>query len=1292
MNFCTVVRYSQGTSIWTSLVSFIVVLLILPSSVRLEAQVLNFKHRNIGRLAGVEYVGGMVFSPDNKFAYTASGAGFGVFEFNAATGQLTMVEIENMQAYGIQQMGVDNGMGGNNIILSHDGNFAYATRTSSKDVYIFKRDNVTGKLQYLESLTSMDSGNFSTSLTISDDDLFLYVGNSPIVNVYKRNISTGKLTPVKRDYSVPHGNIYISNDGQFMYTSDKYMKVYQRNPGTGITSLLEEHLEWSASLGEVSYLAVTPDEKFIFAGTRAKGIGRFSRNATTGKLTFMGMFSPPGVAEVNNMVITPAGTRLYVTSYKKLTSYSIDQLGNIVLLDKIDNDIYISYYGLALSNNAEYIVTFGAKSFENAIETLKENSESKLESVKVYNSSVTLNKGLANVFAEAISPDNKYIYTASMEDKCFAAFQSGISEGGQMTEINRISFDDLPIPNTLIRKLVLSPDGKDLYAFAVESTAAEPTKLLHFNIDDNGAVSYAELIAFSTTLLDLEFNNTGQFAYITANDKTLAIYKVETSGQLTLSRTLNSSDMGYYWGPEQIKISSDGKWLLLTCMIDANDPAVRLFTFALDNATGNIELITSVEATIASYKNTTKLMLAESRGILYFVSIYPDLRVRAYTWDAGTGKIGNRIQIFDQYMDADWACLTPDENLLLVNSYDETSVFGFYEDGQMAYLGSEKKIGVISWSAGGGESGSERFLFPKNSTAIYAVRQSGNGVYVYERGYKIPPIQPRNVIAVSGDRQIKISWDKSKEADVIGYEIYREITSGGEGRPDLSNKIGKVTGTTFTDIDPTFNKYYYYVKAITADTVSRFSLQSNAVSPTNLPPAIPAGLSLQVGDKFLGITWNPNQENDLDHYEIFKSTSNYFPNATLLLATKANSIKDENVAYGTTYYYWVKAVDTKAVAGELTNCVSGTPINFPPAIPKGLALTSDDKFLSLSWNANSESDFLLYQLYKATTADLSDAKLINSGTALSFKDEDVEYLNRYYYYLAAVDISGNRSGFTTVVTGVPLNRPPATPTGLSLTSGDKFLTVSWNSNSETDFSLYQLYRATTADLSDAILIKSGTVLSVKDESVEYLKRYYYFVAAVDAGGNRSDFTAVVTGIPTDEPPATPKGFRGEYSTAQGFIFAWNANSEKDLQGYKVFRGTTTSPQEAEEVGDANSNETTFTYDAIVQSDVRFWLIAYDKNGNRSDYSEAIYFVITGTEAQTQGTMDIYPSPFTDFLYVKAPQEGGSFELVNMAGIVMKNGLVDNDNPIDVRDLLPGTYLCVVRSKSGVDTVTVIKLE
>ena len=85
--------------------------------------------------------------------------------------------------------------------------------------------------------------------------------------------------------------------------------------------------------------------------------------------------------------------------------------------------------------------------------------------------------------------------------------------------------------------------------------------------------------------------------------------------------------------------------------------------------------------------------------------------------------------------------------------------------------------------------------------------------------------------------------------------------------------------------------------------------------------------------------------------------------------------------------------------------------------------------------------------------------------------------------------------------------PPAQVTGVTVTTVDtNHLSISWNANTEPDFSHYRVYRSMTLVFSTnpADLVASSTTNSFIDSGLAASTTYYYRVAAVDAAGNQGE--------------------------------------------------------------------------------------------------------------------------------------------------------------------------------------------
>lgn len=85
--------------------------------------------------------------------------------------------------------------------------------------------------------------------------------------------------------------------------------------------------------------------------------------------------------------------------------------------------------------------------------------------------------------------------------------------------------------------------------------------------------------------------------------------------------------------------------------------------------------------------------------------------------------------------------------------------------------------------------------------------------------------------------------------------------------------------------------------------------------------------------------------------------------------------------------------------------------------------------------------------------------------------------------------------------------PPADPTGLTAIAGIKSIQLDWNSNTETDFSYYEVYRHTSDAQASAVKIAEVRTDHMFDGGLTGETTYYYWIKAVDRMGNVSNFNA-----------------------------------------------------------------------------------------------------------------------------------------------------------------------------------------
>jgi fibronectin type 3 domain-containing protein len=208
---------------------------------------------------------------------------------------------------------------------------------------------------------------------------------------------------------------------------------------------------------------------------------------------------------------------------------------------------------------------------------------------------------------------------------------------------------------------------------------------------------------------------------------------------------------------------------------------------------------------------------------------------------------------------------------------------------------------------------------------------------------------------------------------------------------------------------------------------SNFLLIEPAASVSQPPVVNP---SPEVTQNALTIRWQAPSANvdnttpaNLIGYNVYRSArSQNEPAQTPLNARPitATSFADQTFSFGEEYVYVVRAVSLgtggEHVESLNSNSVSVTPRDiFPPAQPTGLSVVASpppQHLINIFFAVNQERDVAGYNLYRSEDPNQPKpwSKLNRSLLdRTTYKDESVQTGRKYFYYVTAVDTSGNES-------------------------------------------------------------------------------------------------------------------------------------------------------------------------------------------------------------------------------------------------------------------------------------------
>ncbi|RIK63673.1 hypothetical protein DCC62_26420 [candidate division KSB1 bacterium] len=211
------------------------------------------------------------------------------------------------------------------------------------------------------------------------------------------------------------------------------------------------------------------------------------------------------------------------------------------------------------------------------------------------------------------------------------------------------------------------------------------------------------------------------------------------------------------------------------------------------------------------------------------------------------------------------------------------------------------------------------------------LNQSGfsNEVNATPSAADLPPAAPQNLTATVGDQQITLNWQANSEVDFLRYRIYGGTTPNPTTKIDSVNGVANTTKTTTGLTNGT--TYYFRITAVDNSlNESGFSNEVNATpTATDLPPAAPQNLQATPGPAHgqITLTWEANVEMDLLRYRIYGGRATA-PSALLdSVAANANtSLTFSDLTIGTTYAYFLTAVDASGQASAASNSASAAPL------------------------------------------------------------------------------------------------------------------------------------------------------------------------------------------------------------------------------------------------------------------------------------------------------------------------------------------------------------------------------
>ena len=331
------------------------------------------------------------------------------------------------------------------------------------------------------TVDNIDSGN----LVIAGNGRYAYVTNLASKIVFQFIIGIdGQLAPLA-PFKTPTGNgpydIKITSDGKYAYVSNKFqndvgpqftISQYSIGANGQLNPLSPASV---AALGNITKIAITPDNKFLYSVSDSSVLGSKyvgqSSIGTDGQLHDLDPYAVETNGNSSDIAVTPTGKYVYITNPSMAT---------------------ISQYSIGINGQLTPLNPSLVSSFPNPTEMV-------------------------------ITPNGKFVYLIA-EDK---VVQYSINTNGQLTPLNPPAVSGL----TNADKIIITPNGKFAYV-SEDGDQKQPSGVLQFSVGTNGQLTPLDPFTVDTAInpYGIAITPDSQYLYISDYSSTnIYQYRIKVS-------------------------------------------------------------------------------------------------------------------------------------------------------------------------------------------------------------------------------------------------------------------------------------------------------------------------------------------------------------------------------------------------------------------------------------------------------------------------------------------------------------------------------------------------------------------------------------------------------------------------------------------------------------------------------------------------------------------------------------------------------------------------------------------
>lgn len=546
------------------------------------------------------------------------------------------------------------------VTVSPDGRHVYVAGERDSAIAVFRRDENTGLLSFVETQREHVAGviglNRVTAVTISSDGRHVYA-TSEVENavvVFSRNQTTGTLRFVealRHDIETTFGlkkptGVAVNPNGKYVYVvsvDHDSITAFRRDEVTGKLSLpAYQPIGIIGANGPDGHFSVTvsPDGQYIYVTSFDDDmLVIFSQVQDTGKLKgeankVNGQLGVDGLDGATSVAVSPDGNHIYVVSKwdKAIAVFSQDKIANQVSFVALYRDGQNGVDGLdraravTVSPDGKhlYVTTRG----DHAVTVFsRDEITGALSPVELWEND---QHGLGGAASVAISPEGRHLYVANQFSHGLTLF----SRAGATGKLSLVEFErDRELGLDYASQMVVSPDGRHIY---VTGNGDNAVVILSRN-ETTEKLSVVDLqkIPQNTFLNDnwtIAASPDGRHLYVVnKGDNEVAVFsRNAVTGKLSFieRHQVGQTLAAVLWS---VAVSADNKYVYVM-----NGQERGIVVFGRDVSAGTLKFITRYQVgqnEVMGIQTITSAALSPDGRHIYVTVRGQDHGVAVFSWD-----------------------------------------------------------------------------------------------------------------------------------------------------------------------------------------------------------------------------------------------------------------------------------------------------------------------------------------------------------------------------------------------------------------------------------------------------------------------------------------------------------------------------------------------------------------------------------------------------------------------------------------------------------------------------------